>query len=264
MPAYEAILVHVPTFLVVLARVGGLFLLAPVLSSAMIPRQYKVLLILILSVSVYPVIDHEAAAAVRMDLFGLAPAIAGEMLIGAVIGLIALLPLVAVQLGGVVMGQQMGMGLAQVVNPAIDIEGDAIGQMLFMAALAGFVALGGIELMFSATIETFARVPPGAATLGMAPLELLTGMLSSAYVLAVRIALPVLAILTLESVASAIVMKTVPSINVMTVGFPIRVVVGLMVLVASLTVIHATVLEEIRHGLDVIVDWSRSIEPATP
>lgn len=260
MQSYQVILDQIPAFVVVLSRVSGLFFAAPVLSSSMIPRQHRTLLALMMSLGMLSVIDQPHTLVLGPDLASLFPVLAGEMLIGVVIGIIALIPLAAVQLAGLVMGQQMGMGLAHVINPAIDIEGNDIGQLLFMGALTGFLSLGGLDLMFSSVAETFHRVPPGAAMITIAPLDLITGLLASSFVLAMRVSLPVLAILLLESIASGVIMKTVPSINIMTVGFPIRVVVGMLVLLASLTVVHATILDEVRHGLDVLLEWSRTVE----
>ncbi len=263
MPAYETIMVHLPLFAVVLARLVGLFLFAPVLSSALLPGRYRALLVFMLALGVYPTLNLSPVVALELSLVSLAPILAAEVLIGVVIGIFALMPLVAVQIAGVATGQQMGLGLGQVVNPAADIEADQLGQILFMAALAMFIYLGGLDLMFGTVIETFKHVPPGGWGLDRTPLDLLTGLLSSAFVMAVRIALPVLVMLLLESLSLGFLMKTVPSINIMTVGFPIRLLLGLFVLLASLGFAFQIVEEDLHHSADVITRWTGSISPAS-
>jgi flagellar biosynthetic protein FliR len=257
--AFSLILPHVPVFALVMARLTGLFLLAPVLSSTLVPRQVRVMLTLTMALCVYPAVNHAAAMELTLDLFELLPAMAGEVLIGMVIGLLALLPLAAVQFGGLIMGQQMGLGLAQVLNPAVDIESDNIGQILFMGALVVFLQAGGLDILFSSLITTFDRLPPGGASLSIAPLELVTGILSSSYTIAVRIALPVVALMLLESAASALIMKTVPSINIMSIGFPIRVFIGLIMLTAGLAAIGHVLLGDLSDTFDIIARWASSL-----
>jgi flagellar biosynthetic protein FliR len=257
--SFESILPHAPVFALVMARLTGMFLLAPIFSSVLIPRQARVMLVLSLAMCIYPALDHSRSLGLRLDVFELLPVMAGELLVGAVIGLLTLLPMMAVQLSGLIMGQQMGLGLAQVVNPATDIEGDNIGQMLFLGTMALFLQIDGLELLFGALVETFHRVPPGGMSMSLAPVDLIGGVLSSAYVVATRVALPVLAILTLESASMALLMKTVPSINIMTVGFPIRVLLGLIVLVAGLATIGRVMEDDLMNAMDTLLQWARSL-----
>lgn len=258
-PAFSAILPHVPVFALVMARLTGLFLLAPVLSSAVIPRQVRVLLALTMALSVYPSVSHAAAMDLRLDLFELLPVMAAELLIGAVIGLLALLPLAAIQFGGLIMGQQMGLGLAQVLNPAVDIESDNIGQILFMGALVVFLQAGGVDLLFGALVTTFDRLPPGGASLDLAPLNLVTGLIASSYSIALRVALPVVALMLLESAASSLLMKTVPSINIMSVGFPVRILIGLIMLVAGLASIGHVAYDDLSDAFGIISQWTSGL-----
>lgn len=260
--AFSAILPHVPVFALVLARLTGLFLLAPVLSSAMIPRQARILLALTMALCIYPAVNHAAALNLRLDLFELLPLMAAELLVGAVIGLIALMPLAALQFGGLIMGQQMGLGLGQVLNPAVEIESDNLGQILFMGALVVFLQAGGIDILFGALVTTFNRLPPGGVSLDIAPLNLLTGILASSYVIAVRIALPVIALMLLESASSALIMKTVPSINIMSVGFPVRILIGLLMLVAGLAAIGHVAYDDLSDAFQTLTHWAAGLTNA--
>lgn len=252
---YDAILPHVVPWALVLSRIGGLFLLAPILSSGSIPRQARLYLLLALTAVVYPLVDSAPLVGEGLDLYALAPAIAGEVMVGASLGLFALLPLVGVQFGGLLMGQQMGLAIAQILNPATDIEGDNLGQTLFLMTLTGFVLVGGLELLVGGVVHSFAQVPPGAVTSRMAPLDVVVGLLTSGFELAVRIALPVLVIIFLENVAVGFIMKTVPSLNILNFGFPLRILLGLFVLTASLGFIAGAIGVEIERTIDVIIAW---------
>lgn len=258
MPILDAILVHVPAFALVLARLSGLFIFAPLISSVAMQARFKVLLTLALALVIYPTIDHAGAPA-RLDFFELGPLMAAELLIGAGIGIVAAVPLMTAQLAGVIMGQQMGLGLASVLNPTVDIEGDSLGQMLFFAALAAFLSCGGMETLFDTLVRTFGRVPLGGFPLAAAPLELLVGVVGSSFEVILRVALPVLAILLLENVAVGFIMKSVPSLNISSFGFPVRILLGLLVVVSGLAVMIDVTLSEMATQLEAVRAWVGSL-----
>jgi flagellar biosynthetic protein FliR len=263
--SFDAILPHVTPFVLVLSRVGGLFLFAPLLSSPAIPRQVRIVMVIALTLTVYPTVDHAPALELRPDLLGLAPIVATETLIGMSIGLFANLPLMFVQLGGLLMGQQMGLGIAQIINPATNIQGDNLGQTLFLMTLALFTLLGGVELLWGALVHTFAIVPLAAFRLELAPLDVVVGLTQAGFEMAVRVAMPVLVIIFLENIALGFIMKTVPALNILSFGFPIRILIGLIVFVAALDFMRVTIDEELDRAVQATQDWVLSLAaPPTP
>jgi flagellar biosynthetic protein FliR len=261
MPITDALIPHLPAFALILSRLTGLFVFAPLLSSAMVPRQIKVLLAFGLALAVYPVIDHSTTLPPGLDLFGLLPLMAGELAIGLSIGVLAAIPLMTAQLAGLIMGQQMGMGLAAVYNPSIDIEGDIIGQILFFVAMASYLVAGGLELVYGTLLGTFRNVPIGAFALSQTPVDVLVGVVHSGFDAALRIAMPVLLILTLETVAAGLIMKTVPSLNIMNIGFPVRILLGMLMIIASLAFTIEILMGNVDEDLTRIAEWARSLGP---
>lgn len=255
MPVFDVILPHVVPWVLVLSRLGGVFLFAPLLSSPALPGRVRLLVLLSLTGVVYPLVDPSGVLGRQLDLYSLAPVIAGEVLIGASLGLSALLPLVGVQLGGLLMGQQMGLGIAQILNPATDIQGDALGQMLFMMTMAGFVMVGGLEFLVGGVVHSFASMPLGLMTTDRAPLEVMVSLLTSGYVLAIRVAIPVLMIIFLENVAIGFIMKTVPSLNILNFGFPLRILIGVFVAVSALGFMAGVIGEELEHAMTLMESW---------
>ncbi len=258
MTIVDFILPHVTSFSLVLARIGGIFLFAPALGSPIIPARIKGLIVVALTFVVYPSVAATPIAG-PVDLISLAPMMLGETLIGLSIGLIVAIPVMSVQMGGLLIGQQMGLGLGTVYNPAIDADGDVIGQVLFYLALAIFMAIGGLELIHIAVMRTFEHVPLGAFTTGQAPLELLTGVVASGYALAIRVAAPVLCIIMLETISTGVLMKTVPQLNVLTFGFPIKIIAASTMLIAALPFIDQAVRGETIAVIDSVFLWIRGL-----
>jgi len=124
----------------------------------------------------------------------------------------------------------MGMSLARVYNPELDTEADLLGQLLFFAAFASFLLVGGMEAIFGATISTFERVPLGGIMASKVPLESLVGLVSSGLELSVRVAAPVTGVILLLAITLGALSKTMPQINVMSVGFALKIMAGVLML----------------------------------
>lgn len=258
-PVYEQILPHAAPFAAVICRLAGLFVFAPVLGSIAIPGKAKALLALAMALVVYPTVDTSAQLGWTIDLMTLVPLVVGEMLIGTTIGLIVSIPVVSVQMGGLLMGQQMGLGIANVFNPAVDTEGDILGQILLYLALAGFLTVGGLEAAYLAIAESFAHVPIGGFATDRAPLDLIVGLTNAGYELALRVAAPVMCILFLETLVIGFLMKTVPQLNILSFGFPIKILAGLTTLITAISVVAAVMHAEVLDSIVVMFEWVRSL-----
>lgn len=255
------LLPHIGPLLIVLSRVTGLFVFAPVLSSSMIPMRIKALLALAITAAAYPVlypaIGAQSPIPLPVSLLELGPMIAFEMLVGVAIGFLASLPMLSTELGGLIVGQQLGLGFARVYNPAMESDADVIGQMLFYMALCVFIGLGGLEIIFSMLLNTFGRIPPGEFRITEDFVALIAALLTSAFELAVRIAAPVLCLIFLESFALGFMNKTAPAFNILSLGFPIRIILGTIALIASLGAINEGVLDQTGDVLNAMADFFR-------
>lgn len=233
---------------------------APVVSSSVIPGRVRILLAFVLGAAVYPVLaaGNHVGAGLTLNLWMLAPLIALEVLIGLLIGFLASIPLSSLQIGGVIISQQMGLGFAQLYNPAIDDESDIVAQMLYFIALCAFIVCGGLDATVLTLLHTFDRIPVGgAASLTMSGeiVTLITGMMISALELGLRVAAPLLCLVFLETVALGFLSKTVPQLNILSLGFPLRILVGLTILALGATVINDVALEEIDAGAKTVWMW---------
>ncbi len=260
---------HIGPFLLVLFRLSGLFIFAPMIGSSLIPFRIRTLIVFMFALCIYPSLPPAQQSPIDLDLFTLAPVAFGEVLIGLGIGLLASLPMYAVQLGGLIGGQQLGLGLAGIYNPAIETESDIIGQMLLYVALSIFAAAGGLELMFIALSQSFNHIPIGdlaAARSGATDLgNCLLGLTTSGFDLALRVSTPILCIVLLETLATAFLMKTIPQINIMSLGFASKVLLGIFVLILSMGTLGEIIGDDIRSTCDQIMIWAAGdFHPSTP
>ncbi len=260
MSSLHVILAQLPALVLVCFRISGLMIYGPIFGSPIVPGQLKIFLTLALGLAAYPVLLGKGVVeAPPLELFALAPLVVTELLIGLVLGFAASLPIIGFQTGGLIMGQQMGLGFATLFNPAMDSEVDVLGQVMFFVAVAAFLLIGGHEALVLTMLHSFERVPLGGMTADVDAVSLIAGLLLSAFELALRIAAPLLAIIFLESVAMGFIAKTVPQLNILTLGFPVRILVGLGVVALGLVILHEVLLEAIDSSLVAIDQWVRDI-----
>lgn len=263
MQGWSIILEHATPFVLCLFRMLGLFVAAPLLSSLVVPARVKVLLAVTLTAAVYPMLpvrlSSELFPSGQMDVMVLLPMVVVEGVIGFSIGLLATVPLTALEMSGTMMGQQMGLGLARVYNPEADYDIDVLGQLLFYVASGVFFALGGLDVLMRSLIGTFSSVPIGGMRAGETPLDLLVSLITSAFDLAMRVSAPVAGIVLLFIVVFAAIGKTMPQINIMSVGFAIKILGGVTILTASLYAVQGASSDSIVSGLDLVRSWAMGL-----
>ena len=258
----EPLMQFLPGWLLVLFRITGIFLAAPVFSSTGIPRRVKVLLALGLSFCVYPMLHPvlwapggaSAALLTQMQGSGLslprmAGAVASELLIGLVIGLGASLPIAGMQLAGQVIDQQLGTGLGGLINPDQQTQTTAVSQTYYLMATMFFLALGGHRILVMTLLDSYHSTPLGGFRADGQVLTLTVGLLTAMFELALRVAAPVLGLVFLETVAMGFVARTVPQLNILSVGFPLRLILGMGLIAGAVTVQSGVFADAVRQNL---------------
>ncbi|MCX5659560.1 MAG: flagellar biosynthetic protein FliR [Planctomycetota bacterium] len=255
------LLPHMPVWALVLFRLSGLFLLAPLFGGTTIPTQIKVFLALGLSFCIYPTLlapGHPAAAGVRqmlaqgLPVTAMVGAVASELLIGVALGTGALLPMVGMQVAGQVIDQQMGIGLGGIYNPELEEDSGVSGQFFYLLAMALFVILGGHRVLLSILVGTFQTIPLGGFVPDARVTHLLLSLLGGAFELAMRVSAPVLCLVFLETVAMGFLARTVPQLNIMSVGFPLRIMAVMALLIVGVGISTSTYIESLRRSLQVL------------
>ncbi len=192
--------------------------------------------------------DFRVSLQVPRSLIDFAWAIVGELGLGFALGLGMLTILSGLQLAGELVDQQTGLSLGEIANPGLNITGSATGQFLFLFATTVLLVMQptGYHLtILSALMDTFRSIPLGQAFVTTQTIDLLRDLVHQSLVLGLQIAAPLLATMSLVALAMGFLGHSVPQINVLVIGFPIRALTSLLILVASLSGIA-------RHVSDVV------------
>ncbi len=225
-------------FLLVAARLAGMMMVAPAFGHAALPARLRVLIAAGLSLAVC---GRVAPPALPAGVVQLVMQLALEVGIGAAVGYAASLVFAGVELGAAHASSQMGLSLGDVFSGAGDEPSGAVGTLFRVLAIAIFLAIGGHRDLVSGVLDTFAAVPPATFVPGAALVKAAAGLLTASFVLALKVAAPVLAAMLLATVALGLLQKTLPQCHILSTGLPVRAMLGLLVLALSMAALAWTV-----------------------
>jgi flagellar biosynthetic protein FliR len=220
-------------FTLVLTRVSALVMTAPLFGTQALPRRFRALLAVAMSLLVTPVYLGATLPPVT-QLADYGRLLANEALVGLLLGFGMNMLFSGIQVAGQVVSQMSGLSLADVFNPGIEEDASVFSQLFYFLTLAVFVAIGGHRMVMEALLETFSAAPPGHAALGTDFVEVLTGILTQSFVLGIRAAAPLLTALLLSNLVLGLISRTLPQINVIAVGFGLNSLLALGLLSVSL------------------------------
>jgi len=220
-------------FLLILLRTSAMLVSAPLLSHRGIPPQTKVGFAIFISLVLVPLQGEDAPQAPQT--FGpLVDDALREALFGLALGMVMNVVFIGAQMASRIIGLQMGFGLGAVFDPITGTEFGAFDQFYSLLVTLVFFSINGHYLIVQTLAETTSAVPPGSFDpFSLAPGGI-TSLIAGLTVTAVRLALPVMAALLLTDVGMGIVSRTVPQMQVLVVGAPVKIGVGILVLGAAL------------------------------
>jgi flagellar biosynthetic protein FliR len=217
------------SFLLTIIRVSLIVFLLPFFGGEGIPAQAKAAVSLMLTMAVWPrlAVDGIFFPAHPFNLFLL---VFSEVMLGMVLGAMVHFVFVGLQVGGEVIGFQMGLSMITLADPSTGNQLTATAFLMQSVSMALFLSLDGHLYILSALMGSFNLVGPGQFFFnppGLGDLIRLSGQMFS---LAIKIAGPVIGCLFLVELGLALMAKVAPQMNLLTLGFPIKIGLGLFIL----------------------------------
>jgi flagellar biosynthetic protein FliR len=233
---------YILVFTFVFLRISAILALIPVIGEKAVPIRVKAGLALLIALLVFP--------AIRMDIPSLQAdaaivavvlAMTGEVLIGVIIGFAARLIFAGIQFAGNMIGLQMGLSIANVIDPVSSTQASIIAEFKYLVAMLVFLAVDAHHLFIQAIVDSYRFVTPFGFHFSDSLTQFIFTFSRELFVTAVKISAPVMAVLLFSNVALGVVARTVPQINVFIVGMPLQIATGLIVLGLTLPVFVSAV-----------------------
>ena len=244
-------------FILVLARLSPLFVLAPLFSARMVPARVRGIIAVALAIGIAPIAMQ--GHAVPTDTWPLAELIVKELLIGLAFAFTVAVVFAALSIAGNFLDMLVGFTFGSIVDPITGNQAPVLSQIYGLIGVMIFIAIGGDAWLIRGVAETYDLVP----LLAFPSMGALIGGANAAFaqifVAALQIAAPVLIAVTITDAAFGIVSRVSPQMNVFAVGLPAKIIIALLIMGASLPFVGGFLSDSLQQGIS---DVLRSIRIA--
>jgi flagellar biosynthetic protein FliR len=223
------LLTHIGLLLV---RPGTLVATSPIFGGV-VPRAPVMLgLTAMLALLLMPVVEVPAV----LSLQGLIVVLLREFAIGLALGMSIRVLAAGAEMAGQLTGTQIGLSYASVVDPQSGVRNNLMSALYRNLCIMTFLAIDGHHAVVGALVDSYRAMPIGTGGVGASLAASVSGMLGMVFTTGLRVALPVIVVLLVAEMALGLVARVAPMLNLMVIGFPLRVIVGLVALAGAIGV----------------------------
>jgi len=229
------------TFMLVFARVGSMVMLLPGLGESNIPVRIKLGIALLLALIILPL--HRGAYQIDMQSINpLLVMMIHEIVVGIVLGATARVTLSALQVGGAVIAQQMGLGFVTSVDPTQGQQGVLIGNFLTMLGITLLFATDSHYLVIAAINDSYNIFSPGDLTPSGDIAALATRAFAAAFKIGMQLSAPFLVFGLVFNIGLGVLARLMPQMQVYFVGVPLSILAGFLIFSLVLVAMMGTFL----------------------
>jgi len=256
----EYFITNFQAFLLVLVRINAMIMIAPFFSSGVIPFRMKAMLSFFITLVVFPVIS---AGAVKipssMGLYYLL--VLQEAMIGIFIGFLVSIVFAAFQVSGQYYAAQIGFGINEVFDPLSQVSVPVIGQLKNFIGILVFLMINGHHFLIEAVCRSFELAPLFGVGRGATGgyLKFISYSFSGMFIVALKIALPIVAVSFLITVAMGVLAKAAPQMNIMMLGFPFQIFTAFILLIITtpliIKIMQVGIERSFKMLTNVLLNW---------
>ncbi len=220
-------------FFFILFRVGGVFMVSPLLSNRSVPTRIKLCIAIFISLLMMPLTAPYPSSSAG-SLWAMLSIVIQELSIGFIIGFAASIVFAAIQFAGEIFGLQMGYSMSSILDPANLDQASVITSFYIILGGLFFLYVDGHHTILSALIKSFQYLPLGKG-FSVAVGYTLSDLVARLLVFSIQIASPMLVVIAVLNTMFGLISKLSPQMNIyFNVGFIIGPLVGFSVLILSL------------------------------
>lgn len=220
-----------PGFLLVFCRISSFLVTAPIFSTRTIPPMFKIGISFFVALISFATLG--ASATIEFDALYIL-AVFKEVLVGLLLGFLAYIFFTVAQIAGSFIDMQMGFGMANMIDPLTGASVPILGNLKFMIATLLFLTFNGHHFLIQGIMDSYAWIPLQnelfARIYSGQVSEFLLRSFAVMFTLAFQLAAPMVVALFLADTALGILAKTAPQFNVFVVGFPLKILIGFLLL----------------------------------
>lgn len=237
----------IEVFLLIFVRMTGLFVIAPIFGRRNIPSYLKVGFSLMLALILVNTIKVQVPD--FSNIYEYFILVLKEFVVGITLGYVSYMIFSAIYLAGQLIDMQVGFGVVNVIDPLSNIQVPITSTFYFIFCMLVFLICNGHHILIRALFYSYNYIPLGAGVFGKEIVNDIISVFGNIFILSFKISAPVIAAILISDVALGIISKTVPQLNVFMVGMPLKIILGLSVMVLTLP-IFISLVETLIKGMD--------------
>lgn len=214
---------------ILLVRPGALMLVGPGLGGRQVPAPVRIALTVMLALVLAPSVTIPTGPGA-----GLLAVVLREIAIGLALGLAARAVIAGAEMAGHICSQQIGFSYAATIDPEGGARNTVLASLYGLLATYTWLMIGGHHMLVRALDASYAGLPIGGGGLDASLLASIRDVLAIVFVTGLRLAAPVIAVLMLLEVALGLISRAAPAFNFFVIGYPVRLVVGLIVVALTI------------------------------
>ncbi len=223
---------HIVGFILLFFRFAALFMAAPIFSHKNIPVTVKAAMAFFFSIVFY---SSMPPLQIDINMPTIVLAILSELLFGLFIGVILLLAYNVITFAGGQISFMMGFSMASAIDPQSGVSMPIISQFLSLLGLMLLLSMNLHHWLLIYIDESLSAVPLGGFVITQNLFDYVIFATSNMFLVGFMIAFPIIALIYLSDVIFGMLMKTMPQFNLLVIGFPIKIMLSFMVLIATLS-----------------------------
>lgn len=228
------LLINFQLFILILVRVTGFFVITPIFNRRDVPAITKVGLSFMLTLILLPLKINNFYLEIDNIRTLLSWSIS-EFLVGIIIGFIAFIYFTLVYLAGMLSDIQMGFGMVNIMDPATNAQMPLMGGFYNILFTLIFLSVNGHHQLIKGLMYSYEIIPIGFnISINETTIEYLIKIFSEIFILAFQLSTPIVVAILLTHVVLGILARTMPQMNIFVVGLPLKIFIGIIILLISL------------------------------
>jgi len=221
------------TFLFIFLRMLGMFIAAPLYGTSLLPTTIKILLSIFLAYIVLISLNIKAPV-IELTYWHISFTAAKELIVGMMIGFFMQLIFWGVTYGASLMGFDLGLSMAQLFDPTQDLSIDVVSRLFNIFTILIFLLMNGHIFLVSAVYQSFKIIPISGFNYTKLTNQVLVKQAANVFIIAVKIASPIMVTFFLINIAEGIMSKIIPQMQVFFVLYPLRIGIGFLLISMSM------------------------------
>lgn len=208
----------------IFSRIAAFISMAPILGTKTIPLAARLGIPVFITIIIYPLVTVSE----NLNIFTISGLIVllEQVLIGMLLGFTIRILFSALETGGYAIGQSMGLGFAQMLDPANGVTVPVTSQFYTLLATLIFLSMNGHLVALNVVVDSYSVLPVSGIPIADINIWSIISLAKWIFLGAVIIALPVVGALLIVNIAFGVMMRAAPQLNIFSIGFPVSLILG--------------------------------------